>query len=308
MENMRRLFSVLLCLSFCPAALYAQAKPAVSYLKALTQRGAACARCTRYAGAAFRALPPASAEQLARSVKAAEAGQTVFFLHPAFLKSNTLPGGDALQAAVFDLDGTLLDSLYAWKTSSSDFLRSKGITPPPGIDEKMAKLSLLDGAAYLKKQYRLPDTPQQIVDQVVANVGKKYVTEIRLKPGARELLQTLKARGVKLAVATASDRKLAEAALRREGVLDWFDFMITCDEAGAGKTSPLVYEKALKRLGTPKAATWVFEDALHALETAKRAGFPVAAVEDPASLPHRAELFKRADRYITSFSRCRLEE
>lgn len=304
---MMRLFSVLLCLACCPVALHAQTKSALSCLKALTQRSASCARCpARFA--VFQEAVPVWAEQLAQKTRAAGAAYAEGMFYPSSLRVNTLPGKTRLQAAVFDLDGTLLDSLYAWKTSSSDFLRSKGITPPPGIDGQMAKLSLLDGAAYLKKQYRLPDTPQQIVDQVVANVGKKYYTEIRLKPGARELLRTLKARGVKLAVATASDRKLAEAALKREGVLDWFEFIITCDEVGAGKTSPLVYEKALKRLGTPKDATWVFEDALHALETAQKAGFSVAAVEDPASQAHRTELFKRADRYITSFSRCRLEE
>lgn len=209
-----------------------------------------------------------------------------------------------IQGAIFDLDGTLVDSLYAWKTSSSDFLLSQGVTPPPGINEQMAQLSLLDGAAYLKRTFNLPQTPQEIVDIVVAQVGKKYETEIRLKPGVREFLTSLKKRGVKMAVATASDRRPTEAVLRREGVLNLFEFILTCDEAGAGKRTPVVYEKTLARLGTAKQNTWVFEDAPYAVYTATNGGFPTAAVEDPAAAPEKAEVMRRADRYISSFTRC----
>lgn len=219
---------------------------------------------------------------------------------------NTLPG--TIQGAIFDLDGTLVDSLYAWKTSSSDFLLSQGVTPPEGINEQMAQLSLLDGAVYLKEHFNLPQTPQEIVDLVVAQVGKKYETEIKLKPGVREFLAELKRRGVKMAVATASDRRPTEAVLRREGVLDLFEFILTCDEAGAGKRAPLVYRQTLARLGTPKEYTWVFEDAPYAVYTARRDGFLTAAVEDPSSVSAKEELRRRADRYVTSFSACTIDD
>lgn len=221
-------------------------------------------------------------------------------------KTDNIPA--AIQGAIFDLDGTLVDSLYAWKTSSSDFLISQGITPPAGINEQMAQLSLLDGAAYLKEHFQLPQTPQEIVDTVVGQIGKKYETEIKLKPGVKSFLTELKRRGVKLAVATASDRRPTQAVLQREGVLDLFDFIITCDEVGAGKRSPVIYEKALARLGTPKNATWVFEDAPYAVYTAKDGGFLTAAVEDPAAAADKAQVQARADRYITSFAQCKITD
>ena len=121
-------------------------------------------------------------------------------------------------------------------------------------------------------------------------------------PGVREQLAQLKAQGVKMAVATASHKEFAERALKRLGMLDYFDFIITCDEVGIGKTSPKVYEAALVRLGTLKERTLVAEDALHALETAHQAGFPTAAIEEAHSLEQAAQKMRVADYYITQYS------
>ena len=132
--------------------------------------------------------------------------------------------------------------------------------------------------------------------------------DVPAKPGVPEMLRRLKAQGIKLCVATASDRELAEAALRRLGLLDLFDFILTCDEAGAGKRSPAVYEAALQKLGTSKTRTLVVEDALYALQTAHRAGFPTAAVADAHSAADQALLRQTADYYLFSFASCRIEK
>ena len=107
-----------------------------------------------------------------------------------------------------------------------------------------------------------------------------YRFEVPLKPGAAELLERLRQDGVKLCIATATDRHLVEAALDRCGVLSCFGEIFTCNEVGHGKDEPDIFEEALRFLGTEKAETVVFDDALYAVRTAKEAGFPVAAVYD----------------------------
>ncbi len=221
---------------------------------------------------------------------------------------NIFPGKQTVDAVIFDLDGTLLDSLTAWENSGSNFLRSQGIEPPEGLDEQLAKMSLLDGARLVKKMYGLPQPPEELLRLTLQPVRAHYERDVPAKPGVPEMLRRLKAQGIKLCVATASDRELAEAALRRLGLLDLFDFILTCDEAGAGKRSPAVYEAALQKLGTSKTRTLVVEDALYALQTAHRAGFPTAAVADAHSAADQALLRQTADYYLFSFASCRIEK
>lgn len=217
------------------------------------------------------------------------------------------PGKKTVDAVIFDLDGTLLDSLSAWEHSGSNFLRTQGITPPPGLDEELVALSLMDGARLLKERFNLPQTPEEILRLTLQPIRARYYRDLEPKPGVPELLRFLKTQGVKLCVATASDRELAQAALERTGLIELFDFIITCDEVGTGKRDPAVYEAALKRLGTDKSRTLVAEDALYALQTAKRAGFLTAGILDSHAAADQPALRRLADYYISSFKTCRIE-
>ena len=221
---------------------------------------------------------------------------------PAFFTRGYFPSKPAIDAVIFDLDGTLLDSMSAWEHSGSNFVRSIGLTPADDLDEKLEKMSLTDGAAYIKEQYNLPYSEQEILERTLRPIKEHYYNDILPLPGVEQTLKNLKAQGVKMAVATASDRDLAEVSLRRLGLLDYFEFIITCDEAGAGKKSPLVYEEALKRLGTDKSRTLVAEDALYALQTAHEAGFPTAAIEEPHSAHQRAGKQALSTYYVFSFT------
>lgn len=215
---------------------------------------------------------------------------------------SVFPGKAQLDAVIFDLDGTLLDSLSAWEHSGTNFLRTQGIHPPDGLDEVLVKMSLSDGARLLKEQFSLPQSSEEILRLTLEPVRRHYFEDIAAKPGVPETLRYLKSQGVKLCVATASDRELAEAALARLGLLDTFDFILTCDEVGVGKRSPAVYEEALRRLGTDKSRTLVAEDARYALETAKNAGFMTAGVADAHTPAADAEKIREAaDYYVESF-------
>lgn len=206
-----------------------------------------------------------------------------------------------LQSAIFDMDGTLLDSMHIWTSLGSDFLRQQGYVPEEGLDAKLKTMSLHQAARYCRERYGLPQSEDEIVAMVDDRVHRFYAEEVTAKPGVDQVLSLLKMQGVWMYVATATDRPQAEAALSRTGLLGYFRGILTCSETGRGKDSPEIYEKALRRLRSNKRDTVVFEDALHAVKTAKAAGFRVAAVYDPSAEADQAELQTLADYYIRSY-------
>ena len=185
-----------------------------------------------------------------------------------------------IRGAIFDVDGTLLDSMFIWDTIGELYLRSIGYQPKENLNETFKNMSLRQAARYYQTEYGVTLSIDQIMDGVNAMLERYYRFEVPLKPGVAELLERLRQSGVKLCIATATDRHLVEAALDRCGVLSCFGEIFTCNEVGHGKDEPDIFEEALRFLGTEKAETVVFDDALYAVRTAKEAGFPVAAVYD----------------------------
>ena len=185
-----------------------------------------------------------------------------------------------LRGAIFDVDGTLLDSMSIWDTIGAAYLRSIGYEPKENLNEVFKNMSLRQAARYYQTEYGVTRSIDGIIDGVNAMLERYYRYEAPLKPGAASLLAQLRENGVRLCIATATDRYLVEAALERCGVLSCFGRVFTCGGVGHGKDEPDIFEAALRFLGTEKAETVVFDDALYALRTAKEAGFPVAAVYD----------------------------
>ena len=207
-----------------------------------------------------------------------------------------------LQSAIFDMDGTLLDSMPIWKGLGASMLRQLGIEPAPELEEKLKTLSLRDGVAYCKDYYQLPQTVDQLVGMVFDKIHDFYCEKVQPKPGVEKFLSLLKMEGVWMYVATATDRPLAEAALRHAGIDGYFRGLITSQEVGVGKgESAEIYERAMRRLQSNKKDTVVFEDAYHAIQTAKAAGFRVAAVYDASEAANQPTIREMADYYIRSF-------
>ena len=185
-----------------------------------------------------------------------------------------------IRGAIFDVDGTLLDSMFIWDTIGETYLRSIGYQPKENLNETFKNMSLHQAARYYQTEYGVTQSIDEIMDGVNAMLERYYRFEVPLKPGVAELLERLRQDGVKLCIATATDRHLVEAALDRCGVLSCFGEIFTCNEVGHGKDEPDIFEAALRFLGTRREETLVFDDALYAVWTAKEAGFSVAAVYD----------------------------
>lgn len=205
-----------------------------------------------------------------------------------------------MKGAIFDFDGTLFDSMSIWDTAGEDYLRAIGREPRKNLRQILAALSLRQGACYLKEEYGLPLSVEAIMAGINKTVEDFYFHAVQPKPGIPEMLARLHHRGVRMCIATATDRYLIEAALDRCKLSQYFPEILTCNAVGHGKDTPHIYETALAHLGTTKADTIVFEDALHAIRTAKAAGFRVIAVYDPHE-PNQAEVQALADDYLTDF-------
>ena len=207
-----------------------------------------------------------------------------------------------LRCAIFDMDGTLLNSMHIWHGLGDRTVRALGYEPDPDLYDHLKSLTTPDGARYCKERYHMTQSVDEIVAITEAQVEDFYRNQVQAKPGVLPFLTLLKMEGVDMYVATNTDRRLAEPALRRAGIDGFFRGLITCGEAGAGKQdSPAVYEKALRRLQGDKRSAIIFEDALHAIRTAKAAGFRVCGVYDPSAQEDQPEIRALADLYIRSF-------
>ena len=205
-----------------------------------------------------------------------------------------------LTGAIFDFDGTLLDSMFIWDTIGEDYLRTLGKEPHEELKETFMTLTLEEAAEYYREHYKVTLSVTEIVDSINAMVEGIYRTKVTLKPGVMAYLRQLKESGVKMCVATVTDRYLVEDTLERLGILHYFSEIFTCAEVGYGKDKPIIYQKALEHLGTAKEETFVFEDSLFALETAKIDGFPTVGVYDMHE-SRQEEMKRLADCYVRSF-------
>ena len=132
-----------------------------------------------------------------------------------------------LQSAIFDMDGTLVDSMPMWRNRAEALVRSHGLIPPPDLNRRVSGLSVVEGCALCKELCGLPGTAEQLAEEVWEQVRRFYRHEARPKPGLVRFLSVLKMEGVWMYVATATDRPLAEAALKTVGIDGYFRGIVT---------------------------------------------------------------------------------
>lgn len=206
-----------------------------------------------------------------------------------------------IKAAIFDVDGTLVNSMGIWKEIDIDYLAKFGLELPDSLQYEIEGMSFKETAVYMKEKFKIPDSVEQIMEDWNDMAFDKYTNEVELKSGARELLHFLKKQGVKLGIATSNSGKLAGAVLTRHGIKDYFDCIITASEVDKGKPAPDVYLEAAKRLQILPKECLVFEDIIPGIAAGIAAGMKVCAVEDDYSKCQKEAKMELADYFIESF-------
>ena len=207
-----------------------------------------------------------------------------------------------MKAAVFDLDGTLLDSMWLWEGLANNYLKSIGIEPPEDLRDTLKKLSLLDGCHYIKDRFQLSKAPEEINDEMEELLEVHYAKHFMLKPYVLETLNGFKNSNIRMCLATATADNLVIKALERLGIGDCFEFIQTSNNIGIGKSNPEFFQAVIKRLDIEPKDIWVFEDALHCMISAKKCDLNIVALQDDSAISDRQEIKKVADIYIDDFS------
>ena len=207
-----------------------------------------------------------------------------------------------IKGVIFDLDGTLLLSMHVWDTIGSTYLRSLGIEPDPDTDEIVKIYTVEEAAAHFYKRYGLSVTPEEITESINNELVHQYHEVLYPKEGVMEMLERFKAAGVKMYAATATDRHLIEPCIKRCGIYDYLEGMLTCTEVGEGKGKPTIYRLATEALGIDKENIAVFEDALYAIRTAKRDGYFVVAIYDDSMKNYQDKIKQYADLYVSDYT------
>lgn len=200
------------------------------------------------------------------------------------------------------MDGTLLDSLSVWADSDREFLAGLGFEYDPKHSLAMKTMHFDSACEYLVREFSLPLTAEETGKRILEIVEEHYINGVPLKDGAEEFLAAAKSAGIKMCVATSNKKALAEASLKAKGIMDYLEFVITSDEVGGGKESPDIFLKAAEMLGAKPSETAVFEDSIHAVLSAKSAGFKVVGVYDKLCPEEFDEIEKSANMTIKSFT------
>ena len=206
-----------------------------------------------------------------------------------------------IQAVIFDLDGSLVDSMWIWRQIDIEYLARYGLELPEDLQSCIEGMSFRETAEYFKKRFAIPETILQMQNTWNQMAWDKYANEIFLKAGAHEFLNGCRAQGIKLGIASSNSRELINVCLKRNQVEDYFECIMCGTDGLPGKPAPDIYLAAAKKLDVSPAHCLVFEDIVPGILAGKSAGMRVCAVEDMYSIHQKAEKEALADYYIKDF-------
>jgi HAD superfamily hydrolase (TIGR01509 family) len=205
------------------------------------------------------------------------------------------------KGAIFDMDGTIIDSLMfwdsLWKSIGETYMNDASFKPSDEVNKKVRTMIYTDAMAYFKECYNIPESTENFVRFTSEGLNDFYKNTAKAKDGAKELLSYLKKQNVTLCLASASAMPQVKYVLQYHGLLEYFDFVLSCADIGVGKERPDIYLLAKDRMGFKPEEICVFEDSFVALETAKNAGFQTVGVFDQYS-PGQERLKNAADVYL----------
>lgn len=207
-----------------------------------------------------------------------------------------------VQAVIFDLDGTLIDSMWIWDKIDTDYLTELGFEKPNNLKDEICHLSFEQTACYFKDKFKISTSINDIMNTWHNMAYNHYKNTIKLKEGVIEFLNILKEKNIKIALATSSSPKLLEVSLKSNGIYDFFDVITTTDEVDRGKDYPDIYLLSAKKLSVAPENCIVFEDILPAVKGALSAGMKVVAIYDEASHNQTELLKSHSSKFIYNYS------
>lgn len=207
-----------------------------------------------------------------------------------------------MRGAVFDVDGTILDSMGIWYTVTVNFLAGNGVYVTREQADAYSEMTLEQSLPYLKDQFLPHMSVKEISDGIFSMLSDEYSNNVQAKPGACEYIHKLHNSGVKIAVATSSYALLCQNAFRRLGIDSCISAYAFSHEVGCGKDKPDIYLLAAEKLGLKPEECTVFEDLLTGVISAGSAGFEVVAVADHSNISDTQRLIQHSDRYITGWN------
>lgn len=205
------------------------------------------------------------------------------------------------EAVIFDLDGTLVDSMWMWKQIDIEYLGRFGYECPPQLQKEIEGMSFSETAVYFKEKFQIPDSLEEIKQCWVDMSIEKYRCQVPMKKGVRRFLSYLKENGFRAGIATSNGRAMVDAVLHSLDMEAFFQVITTACEVAAGKPAPDIYQKVAKTLQVPPERCLVFEDVPAGIMAGKAAGMTVCAIEDEFSAPMREEKLALADYYIEDY-------
>lgn len=206
------------------------------------------------------------------------------------------------KAVIFDLDGTVVDSMWMWKQIDIDYLARFGIEMPEDLQSCIEGMSFTETAVYFKERFGINDELDEIKKSWNDMAWDIYENRVRLKPGVKEFLTELKKRGIKTGIATSNSKELVKVVLDKQDIAKCFDAVHTSCEVKKGKPAPDIYLLVAERLGVSPAECLVFEDIMQGIAAGKNAGMQVCAVDDDFSKEYRAEKAEAADYFIYDYT------
>jgi len=206
-----------------------------------------------------------------------------------------------IKVALFDMDGTLVDSMPYWAASVVQILEEDHVPYPADIVRILTPLGYIGSARYYINQLGMTDSEETLVQRMQDNAYPKYRDLVQPKPFVKEYLQTLRAQGVRCCVLTASPHLTTDICLQRNGLYNLFEQVWCADDFGLTKDNPEIYRQVAQRLECAAHEIRFFDDNLLAVQTAKAAGLETVGVYDLSSKGDREAIAQIADRYITSF-------
>lgn len=226
----------------------------------------------------------------------------LFYFGRRYVMVLDLQSGRRPKAVLFDLDGTLVDSMGLWKEIDIQFMKDRDLAMPESLQMDIAGMSMYETALYFIREFELEDQPEDLMDLWNEMARENYRHHVELKPGAIEFLQSLKDKGIKTGLATSNSYDLVQACFEGTGLGKYLDAVVSADEVKNGKPAPDVYLTCARKISVDPRTCIVFEDVIQGVQAARNAGMKVYAIDDPYSREHLDEKMNLSDGVISDFT------